>query len=256
MSSILKALRKIEEEKRAASHAAPDLRSDQGGAAEKSRPLLLLSAGVALGAVFVGLLLLWLSSDVTEIVTQTVSTPRQAEVSGQTRPPVSAVPDERKSLTSIESPSQNLNLNETADNSTLSTLIKAEPVPVKPEPVPVKPEPVPVKPEPVPVKPEPVLVKPEPVLVKPEPVLVKPEPALVKPEPAREIFSDLPEGVSLQISEIFYQDDSASSMALVNDLPVMVGTLIDSAVVLEIRPDNVLFEIDGKVYVISVNPSQ
>ena len=40
-------------------------------------------------------------------------------------------------------------------------------------------------------------------------------------------------------------------MAVVNDLPVMVGSHVDAAVVTEIRTDQVLFEIDGKVYSVS-----
>ncbi len=59
MSSILKALRKIEEEKRVASHAAPDLRMDHGHSARKGWPFLPLVAGIALGAACVGLFSFW-----------------------------------------------------------------------------------------------------------------------------------------------------------------------------------------------------
>ena len=59
MSSILKSLRKIEEEKRGAVRAAPDLRVDQGFAPAKSKQLLPLLTGLALGAVIVGLFFLW-----------------------------------------------------------------------------------------------------------------------------------------------------------------------------------------------------
>ncbi|MGK2905326.1 MAG: AMIN domain-containing protein [Desulfuromonadales bacterium] len=62
--------------------------------------------------------------------------------------------------------------------------------------------------------------------------------------------SVLPDGISLQVSEIFYQQDSASSMAVVNDLPVMVGSQVDSAVVTEIRPDSVVFAIGDRTYVV------
>ena len=60
----------------------------------------------------------------------------------------------------------------------------------------------------------------------------------------------LPDGIRLNVTEIFYQD-AVNSMAVVNDLPVMVGSHVDSAVVTEIRADRVLFEIDGKVYPVS-----
>jgi hypothetical protein len=35
-------------------------------------------------------------------------------------------------------------------------------------------------------------------------------------------------------------------MAIVNGLPVMTGTVVEDAVVREILPDRVIFEIDGK----------
>jgi hypothetical protein len=60
----------------------------------------------------------------------------------------------------------------------------------------------------------------------------------------------LPDGIRLNVTEIFYQD-AVNSMAVVNDLPVMVGSHVDAAVVTEIRTDRVLFEIDGKVYSVS-----
>jgi general secretion pathway protein B len=61
----------------------------------------------------------------------------------------------------------------------------------------------------------------------------------------------LPDGIRLSVTEIFYQD-AVNSMAVVNDLPVMVGSHVDAAVVTEILTDRVLFEIDGKVYSVSV----
>ncbi len=56
MSSILKSLRKIEEKKRVSEHAAPDLTHDQGAGIAKANPFRPLLAGIALGAVMVGLL--------------------------------------------------------------------------------------------------------------------------------------------------------------------------------------------------------
>jgi hypothetical protein len=61
----------------------------------------------------------------------------------------------------------------------------------------------------------------------------------------------LPKGLILQVTEIFYQDDSANSMAVVNDLPVMVGTQVESAVVSEIQPDRVIFKVGDKTYSIA-----
>lgn len=62
--------------------------------------------------------------------------------------------------------------------------------------------------------------------------------------------SVLPDGISLHVSEIFFQQDSANSMAVVNDLPVMVGSQVDSAVVAEILPDSVVFAIGDRTYAI------
>ena len=64
----------------------------------------------------------------------------------------------------------------------------------------------------------------------------------------------LPVGTSLKVTEVFYQDDPANSMAVVNDLPVMIGTFVDSAVVLEIRSDKVVFKIGDDSYDVPVTP--
>ena len=66
------------------------------------------------------------------------------------------------------------------------------------------------------------------------------------------VSSELPDGISLLVTEIFFQKDSDNSMAVVNDLPVMIGTYVDSAVVTEIRPDRVLFKLGGKTYTVTV----
>lgn len=63
--------------------------------------------------------------------------------------------------------------------------------------------------------------------------------------------AQLPAGTRLLVSEIYYQGD-LDSMAVVNDLPVMVGSHIDSALVTEIQVDRVLFDIDGKVFAVSL----
>jgi len=45
--------------------------------------------------------------------------------------------------------------------------------------------------------------------------------------------------------EVFYQDGEGS-MALVDDLPVMEGTVINGALVEKILPDRVRFIVDGR----------
>lgn len=53
----------------------------------------------------------------------------------------------------------------------------------------------------------------------------------------------------LTVSEIL-ADSGGGRMAIVNELPVMEGTVVEGAVVREIHPDRVLFVIDGKSVVV------
>ena len=69
MSSILKALRKVGEEKRVDQHAAPDLRLDQGITPVKSKLFLPLLIGIVLGAVVIAPLFL-LASKESALVTK------------------------------------------------------------------------------------------------------------------------------------------------------------------------------------------
>lgn len=57
----------------------------------------------------------------------------------------------------------------------------------------------------------------------------------------------------LTVSEIL-PDSGGGRMAIVNDLPVMEGTIVEDAVVKEIHPDRVLFVIDGKSVVVPLTP--
>ena len=80
MSSILKALRKLEEEKRGGKLEAPDLRVDQGQSAAVGKSLLPLIVGVVLGALVVGLIFFWPTGtpqkpDVMQSVTPTALIP-------------------------------------------------------------------------------------------------------------------------------------------------------------------------------------
>jgi general secretion pathway protein B len=197
MSSILKSLRKIEEEKRGAVRAAPDLRVDQGFAPAKSKQLLPLLIGLALGAVIVGLFFLWSPGSTAPVVKDQPQTKTNEAVSAtkQEPKPSAAGPAERVVA------------------------------PAKKE------------------------QKPDvPIVVSIPAKTIQTPPAVMVAATAPTVSSELPDGISLLVTEIFFQEDSASSMAVVNDLPVMIGTHVDSAVVTEIRPDRVLFTIDGKTY--------
>lgn len=216
MSSILKAIRKVEEEKRAAAHTAPDLRSDQGGRSHTKKSLGPLLTGMILGAVCVGLFL--------------YATSEQDEAA-----PVM-----------VKAPVENV------------AISSPEPAPVKPviETIPV----VTLPPEPVPVKISTPAVKK--TVANPEKKVARktiqkqpatPPPVSKKPTPTPDLAKPpaLPDNVTLKVAEIFYQEDPANRMAVVNDLPVMVGTPVDGALVQEIQPEHVVFRINGTDYTVA-----
>jgi len=251
MSSILKALRKIEEEKRVANHAAPDLRMDQGNSVKKPWPFFQLVAGVALGAVCVGLLFFWFSAEAPVVVSLPVQQPVAAEVESKQVVQPAVVAKEELLEPSAEKP-QTVSVQEPIIEPV------AEAVKVREVIMPVEAKPV-VSMQAAPEKQKSKIV-PERKALLPEVVVSKsvttnvaktliPEPLIVKPKA-------LPEGVLLKVSETFYYDDPANSMAVVNDLPVMIGTFVDSAVVQEIHFDKVVFKIDAQTYDVPVTPLQ
>jgi len=237
MSSILKALRKIEEEKRGGKLEAPDLRSDQGRPVVTRKPLIPLVVGIVFGVVVAGLFFLWSGGFRQD----------RNVVSEVTRPPVAPV-------TSQAPPVQQVIVGKQMAPETIAkTLQQAAPLtPVKSEaPVESTANELPasrIVREPIPapkVVHRPVKhAKPQNPPDAGEPAT--PTGAAAEPElPANNLT--LPEGIELIVTEVFYKD-AVNSMAVVNDLPVMVGSHVDSAVVTEIHADRVLFEVDGKVY--------
>lgn len=221
MSSILKALRKLEEEKRGGKLEAPDLRVEQGQSTTVRKSLLPLVVGVVLGALIVGLIFFWPTGsiqkpDIVQSVNPTVLSPviepTVASPEVVTDPP--PAPQTEKPLQA----------------TTDLTKPEASVAPVVSEPVVSRP----------------VRMTPAPADIA-EPVA--PVEVVAQQELPQETVA-LPDGIRLNVTEIFYQD-AVNSMAVVNDLPVMVGSHVDAAVVTEIRTDQVLFEIDGKVYSVS-----
>jgi hypothetical protein len=57
----------------------------------------------------------------------------------------------------------------------------------------------------------------------------------------------------LAVSDIFPPSAGSGWMAVVNGLPVMEGTMVEDAVVEEIRADRVLFLIQGKVVAVPLS---
>lgn len=314
MSSILKALRKIEEEKRVASHAAPDLRVDQGGTPMKEGSFLpfLISGGLLAVACF-ALLSFWLFAKDPEALVDSRPEPPVTVVSSQQEQQTPAVTQIEKgagtsspevssyaaslseqpvnvqgqvtsesaivsnkgsvasqqpqsvvasdprviidaSTVASEAQSASLNNRRTESvidpNENLAVSSQIDPV------VANKPENLPEKKRSQEIR-EATEAKVEPLNVEKQVAAVnKVATVPVADEIVPKTPSLLPEGVSIKVAEIFYQEESDRSIALVNDLPVMVGTYVDSAVVLEIRPDTVLFKIEDKTYVVGVTPPE
>lgn len=64
------------------------------------------------------------------------------------------------------------------------------------------------------------------------------------------------DGPSLFLSGIAYQQDRESRLAIVNDLPVMEGTVIEGVLVEEILKDRVLFSSEGRTFEIPLSDTQ
>lgn len=60
----------------------------------------------------------------------------------------------------------------------------------------------------------------------------------------------------LLVTEIFSANAAGGRMALVNGLPVMEGTRVEDALVKEIRAGEVLFEIDGRSVAVPLHPGE
>ena len=236
MSSILKALRKLEEEKRGGKLEAPDLRVDQGQPDAAGRTFVPLAIGTVSGIVLVGLFFLWSTG------------PQHKGDLLPAEPPVTAAP--------ANSPAQ----------PSPQAVIEQPVVSVPVKSLPRTSAPASVEPE-TPVETAAAVTEPVMPQVKPasgsatisqsnnhepaEAAATVQQSGIVVQQELSPPTVKLPAGIRLLVSEIFYLDD-VNSMAVVNDLPVMVGSHVDSAVVTAIHADRVLFEIDGKAYPVSL----
>lgn len=247
MSSILKALRKIEEQKRSVDHVAPDLTVDQGAVPVKTSPVLPLLTGVALGALVVAVTFLWLARDPADPLVSPVQPPpaeqnHQAVTQPTTGQPGSTLPP--PATDSAAAPRSAL----PPDRVGFSEKIPV--VTLKPEPLAVAPRPRPVQ-----AVAQPVTQPATPLGKAVKAAAASPVAEAQTPPPAAAVVPQSPETAEwpvLLVTEIFYQDDHLNSMAVVNDLPVMVGTQVDSAVVKEILPDSVVFTRGDKTLTVAV----
>ena len=250
MSSILKALRKLEEEKRGGKLEAPDLRVDQGRTDTTGRPLVPLMIGVVSGMVLVGLIFLWLTGpqkklDLLSIDTRVPTAPvnSQAQRLPQTvvEQPVVSVPDatlprtsapdagvaETRVLPDAAADEPARTTSESESSSTVSVSNSTESVSNS----------------------KAVIQAQE--TGRASAATTSQGSVIDVQQDLSPATAELPAGINLLVSEIFYQDD-VNSMAVVNDLPVMIGSQVDSAVVTEIHADRVLFQIDGQLYTVKL----
>ena len=232
MSSILKALRKLEEEKRGGQLAAPDLRVDQGQSVGKRGLLLPMVTGSLIGAVAMGMFLIW------AIVQKDPVPTGHAAATKKNNPPA---PLQAVTATALTSPSKEPTwaagaaVPESAGDVVTTTVTRPAPAPrlkAAPDPAVISP---PAGKDPQPSQ--------SAVTTREHRVAST---AAVLSEPSQ----TLPAGVVLAVTEVFCQENAANSMAVVNDLPVMVGTYVDTAVVTDIRPDQVLFAIEGETFAV------
>lgn len=295
MSSILKALRKLEEEKRGGKLEAPDLRVDQGQSTGKSTPFVPLAAGTLCGAAMVGLFFFMTGGqEHTSEIAQNEPRTAVATVAEQTQPlpqaaavkpviPETAAPSLASASASVKpetaaavaASGKDFAVSDggTARSTAVRSQAQRVPQTVAEQPmIPKTTAAPPPAPAPSSAKSEtstavassskdPGVAKGRPVddsavesqaqIEQPADVVVAARPSGVgvvqTPFPKA---AQLPAGIHLQVSEIYYQGD-LNSMAVVNDLPVMVGSHIESALVTEIQADRVLFEIDGEVFPVS-----
>ena len=239
MSSVLKALKKLEEEKRGgAAPAAPtSQRWASGGQPEfKGRLWLVAGSGLAV-ALLIVLVLLWAGRKPSPAVKVAVETPAAETVAVLPVRPEAPVD---KAPARVETPPTQVAISSTA-----------------PPPRPAPQREIPRSaPQPPPAAPAPVVNAP-PVTIAPPP----PVPAMkIAPEapaeiPVRQVQVNRVEipapgqewvaPQQLSVSEIL-PPVGGERMAIVNGLPVMAGTMVEEALVEEIHDDRVVFAIGGK----------
>lgn len=240
MSSILKALKKLEDEQ-AGRQISSSAESDRqlGTPMRSGRPLLLLIGGIGVGLLLSGGLYLWLGGrrDIQSPPSPAVMVQKPADIPEKTAP--GACP------------------------------VVAEPSPATPTAAPVAASPVKLKVAAAPPAAEKVAAVAAAAEIKAE-MATPSEPSV--PSKALETSKvpveqiqierrDIPApgqqwtAPHLTVSEIL-PASGGGRMAIVNGLPVMEGTMVEDAVVRDIRPDRVIFEVDGKSVVVPLASSR
>jgi general secretion pathway protein B len=236
MSSILKALRKLEEEKRGGKHEAPDLRVDRGRSEAVGSPFVPLVIGVVCGTVVVGLFFLWPegSRQMRGVVPSEIRAPSAPVASQPPRSPQTVVEKPVVPATTKTLPHNAAPASLAPETPAATTAAVNQPVVAKTQPVTGS-----------------AAASQSKNNGHPDTVSAVRQPEVVAKQTPAPKAAELPAGISLLVTEIYYLGD-VNSMAVVNDLPVMIGSHVDSAVVTEIQADRVLFEIDDQVYPVTV----
>ncbi|MCM2265287.1 MAG: general secretion pathway protein GspB [Desulfuromonadales bacterium] len=246
MSSILKALKKLEEEQAgrpassSAGHGGQFVTSMRGG-----RPLLLLIVGIGAGLLLAGGLYFWVGGprEIQRPSPPAAQEQKPAGISDAAAPgahPVAAEPPPVRSMTAAVPP--------------------VAPVAVPPVKVVVAAAPR-VTEKVVSVAPEETnksdMVPTEPAL----PARAAEEPRQMPVEQVQIERREIPapgqqwSATHLTVSDIL-PAAGGGRMAIVNGLPVMEGTMVEDAVVREIHPTQVIFEVGGKSVVVPLAPSR
>ena len=216
MSSILKALKKLEEEQSGRAAGGGEGGRFVGVESPARHAWLPLACGVGIGLLLSGAVFYWAFVSSPE--------PVAAPAPAVSAPPVAAAPQAAPRQDELPS------------------------APARPTPPPVTP--MPTRPLPTP---PPAATRSGPAAVIP----ARSAPAVVEQVAVER--SDIPEAgrqwsaPHLAVSEILAAA-GAEPMAVVNGLPVMAGTVVDGALVKEIRPDRVIFVIDGKTVAVPPAP--
>ena len=221
--SILKAIRKVEDEKRAANHRAPDLMVDHGQPGPKTRPKsgLLLATGVFIGVVIFGTFLTLKpgNPDMEESV-ETIKPAATNEKQNSIKPEVNQGL-QSSAIQPLEQQKPSSSIKTSDSQKGVYGSVKKQDSNLDTNSVPGVSQmnlPAPGK------------------------------TVQLKPERAQTAQEKLPGNISLTVTEIFIQEESDNNMAVVNGLPVMIGTHVDSAIVTEIGKDHVLFKLSDSLY--------
>lgn len=207
MSSILKALRKLEEEKSRSREGTPDIARDilKSGPRRKAFPWMTFASVAVLVLAFAltGYILMG-KSEFPEPPPQTQAIHEMPPA--QSPAPAVSSSEQKNPLQAVSAPAP-----PTAAARKTSTKIPAGPA-LSAEPK------------------------------------AAPEPPKTAPAPrpaAKEIVDPLP---ALTLTGIAFQEDRESRLAVINDLPVMEGTVIAGARVVEISEDRVRFNYSGRSF--------